>query len=118
MDQRHSTVHWQLTVLGMFLCLLAALFAVEAKVAWFGPDGSPSAQISASKLQPADAPKVATPIDAPSFPTAWLSEIAVILAFALNWRRISVLPRQRWSSRIPASPSFFPSLFFRPPPGI
>src|SRR5258708_4777380 len=118
MHQRHSPVRWQLTVLGILMCLLAALFAVEAKVAWFGPDGSPTAQISASKLQPADAPKVATPIDAPSFPTAWLSEIAVILAFAPNLRRVSSLPRQRWSCRIPGSPSLFPSLFFRPPPSI
>jgi hypothetical protein len=118
MHQWHSPVRWQLTVLGILMCLLAALFAVEAKVAWFGPDGGPTAQISSTKLQPADAPKVATPIDAPSFPAAWLPEIAVILAFALNWRRMSVLPRQRWSCTIPGSPSFFPSVFFRPPPSI
>jgi hypothetical protein len=100
------------------MCLLAALFAVEAKVAWFGPDGSPSAQISSSKLQLSDDPKVAAPIDSPSFPAARLSEIAVILAFALDRRQLSALPRQRWSCTIPGFPSFFPSLFFRPPPTI
>jgi hypothetical protein len=100
----------------MLLCLLAALFAVEAKVAWFGPDGSPSVQISSAKLQPPDAPKVIVQIDAPSFPIAWLPQVAVILAFALFSRSATIQPWHLGSSAVPGSPRFFPSLFFRPPP--
>src|ERR1700693_272133 len=106
MHRRNSPVRWQLTVLGMLLCLLAALFAIEAKVAWFGPYGSPTAQISSAKLQPPDAPKIAAPIDAPSFPIAWLPQVAVILAFSLFSRRATILPWHLSSSAIPGSPKF------------
>jgi hypothetical protein len=104
-------------VLGTLLCLLTALFAVEAKVAWFGLDGSASMQISAAKLQPADAPKVTSPLDLPAFPIAWFPQVAVVLALALAWRRESILPRRLNLCTVPGSPRFYPSLFFRPPPG-
>src|SRR5436305_6900250 len=116
MHHRHSPARWQSTVLGMLLCLLAALFAVEAKVAWYGPAGSPCVQISSAKLQPADTPRLAAPIDAPSFPIAWLPQVAAILAFAMIWRRAGILPRHFSPFVVPGSPRYFSSLFFRPPP--
>src|SRR5580692_4213637 len=110
MPFRHSPVRWQLKALGMLLCLLAALFAVEAKVAWFGPDGSPSAQISAAKLQLEDAPKTAAYAHSPSFPMAWFPQVAVVLALALACWRVSVVPRRLNLCTVPGSPRFYPSL--------
>ena len=49
---------WRLFAVGAFLCLLAALFAFEAKLAWYSPAGTPCAQINATKPQLADAPKL------------------------------------------------------------
>jgi len=109
-------MRWQLTLLGMLLCLLAALFAVEAKVAWFGPDGSPSTQISATKLQAADAPKVASQANEPTFPGSWIPQLTLVLALALIGRRWNVLPQRPSSFTLSGSPGFTPSLFFRPPP--
>jgi hypothetical protein len=100
----------------MLLCLLAVLFAVEAKLAWFGPDGSPTAQISASKLQPADSPKIAAHSHASSLPGGLLLQFAAILVVALMGRGAIRLPWRVSATTIPGSPSFFPSLFFRPPP--
>jgi hypothetical protein len=99
------------------LCLLAATFAVEAKIAWFGPDGSPAAQISASKLQLADAPKVAAQGHLPSFPSILFLQIAVVLALASTCRSATFPLRYTLEPIVPGSPGFFPSLFFRPPPG-
>ncbi len=101
----------------MLLSLLVVVFAVEAKLAWFGPDGSPTAQISAAKLQPANAPRIAAPSDALSFPAAWIPQVAVVLTFVLVWRRVRALPRFLSSYAVPGSPRFYSSFFFRPPPG-
>ena len=111
-------MRWHLTVLGMFLCLLAAVFAVEAKMAWFGPDGGPTAQISAAKLQPADSPKVAAQGHLPSFPSILFQQIAVLLALASTSRRETFRRLSARELTAPGSPGFFPSLFFRPPPGF
>ena len=100
----------------MLLCLLAVVFAVEAKLAWFGPDGSPTAQISAAKLQPADAPKITAHSHASSLPAALLLQFAEISVVVLMGRAAIRTPQRVSASTIPGSPSFFPSLFFRPPP--
>jgi hypothetical protein len=57
---------WLLAIGGV-LCLLAASFAFEAKLACYSPASSPAAQISSTKLQPADAPKlIAQALSAPA----------------------------------------------------
>lgn len=100
----------------MVLCLLAALFAIEAKVAWFGPEGSAVAQVSAAKLQPADAPRmVAQALSSSALPL--LSEVSEFLAMALLGTVMHL--SLAWTFRVPekaAAPNFSPSLFFRPPP--
>ena len=100
------------------LCLLAAVFAIEAKVAWFSPAGTPPAQISASKLQAADAPEhiaqaLAAPIDLHYVPAQGflLVVLAVLLTATLRQRR-----QVRRRVKVSACPSFSPSLFLRPPP--
>jgi hypothetical protein len=106
--------------LGIVLCLLAAVFAFEAKIAWFSPAGTPTAQISASKLQPADAPRLiaealAAPIASQHFPseTPLLFAVALLLA-PIAWFcfRISMPDR----AEVYASSHFSPPLFRRPPP--
>jgi len=108
------------TALGIALCVLAALFAFEAKLAWFSPAGTPSAQISSAKLQPADASKLlaqvlAAPsnlhqVPTPAVPTLLL--VVPILMVAAFPARRRVSDRLKFSS----SPGFIPSLFLRPPP--
>jgi len=98
------------------LCLLTAIFAVEAKLGWFGPAGSPTAQISAAKLQPDDLPKTAAQGHVPSFPAILFVQVAAILAFVALRRPATAMPLPPTASIISGCPGFFPSLFFRPPP--
>jgi hypothetical protein len=100
------------------LCLLAALFAIEAKCAWYSPEGSPMVQVSAAKLQPADSPRllaqVLSPATLPVFP-----EVAVLFAFALTATVVHITPAwARRSAKVSALASFSPFLFFRPPPSF
>lgn len=108
---------WCLFAVGAVLCLLAALFAFEAKLAWFSPAGTPCAQISATKLQPADTSKLIAqalasssqhfPAEAPLLLA--LALLAVLIAFFFRGSvRDGLTPR--------AFSSFSPPLFRRPPP--
>jgi hypothetical protein len=111
---RHSRV----TALGIVLCLLAAVFAIEAKVAWFSPAGSPSAQISSSKLQSADATRQSAytvgnahqlnPADTP-LPRIFAATVALVAA--IPFRRPL---RDVFIAKV--SPGFTAPLFRRPPP--
>jgi hypothetical protein len=67
------------------LCLLAAVFAFEAKLAGYSSRTSTSyGQISATKLQPADAPKlIAQALSAPSVLQHRPAEPIFVLAVAL-----------------------------------
>lgn len=114
--------HSRLTVFGVVLCLLAALFAVEAKMAWYSPAGSARAEISAAKLQPADVTKLishlsnSAPFQIPQAPDFY--ENAAVMALALLCMAAMSLvarlaPRHQ---QVCAAPSFSAPLFFRPPP--
>ena len=108
----------RLRFFAVVLCLLAAVFAIEAKVAWFSPAGTPPAQISAAKLQLADAPEhiaqvLAAPVD-PHFAPAQVLLLVVLTALvaaALLTSRVIDRP-----IKFSDSPGFSPSLFLRPPP--
>jgi hypothetical protein len=103
------------------LCLLVALFAVEAKIAWFSPAGSATAQISFAKARPAEPPRMLSQgFVSPATPahdfagTAMLLAIAWLLASAtIGFRRI--VPTR---PQVCVSPGFTASLFFRPPPSL
>ncbi|HTX76143.1 MAG TPA: hypothetical protein VMD29_08065 [Terracidiphilus sp.] len=109
--------HWRITALGAVLCLLAAAFAMEAKLGWFSSNSHIRVEFSATKLQPADAPEqivqaLATPAPVPHFPV----QVQILLAFALVVLAISV-PSFAVAPLAPAwSSFFFPQHFFRPPP--
>jgi hypothetical protein len=112
---RHSRV----AALGIVLCLLAVLFAVEAKMAWYIPAGSANAQISSAKLMPADAPKlIAQAIDSQAQASPIFDEnVARVVVALLYLATVSLIARAgRSRLQVSASPSFSISLFFRPPP--
>jgi len=111
--------HSRLTALGILLCLLAALFSLEAKIAWFSPAGSARAQISYDKARPAEPPK--------ALPQRLVSPAALARDFAGTATRLvavlladvtAAMVVKQGPARPPvsASPGFSPSLFYRPPP--
>jgi hypothetical protein len=109
----------RLFAVGASLCLLAALFAFEAKVAWFSPAGTPCAQISAAKLRAADAPKLiaevlAAPHAWPHFP----AEVSLLLAvvFFVNIAAQFFCGTDHEGFKPLSSVAFSPHLFRRPPP--
>jgi hypothetical protein len=108
----------RLSALGILLCLLAIVFAFEAKLAWYGPANSPSAQFSSNKLQPAEsARQVAEALAAPFTVHQSAAQVSLQLALVVL---IAAVPTTRRSIRerfkVSASPSFSPPLFLRPPP--
>ena len=105
--------------LGLLLCVLAALFAIEAKLAWYGPAASPATQISASKLQPSEAPRVVAQALASSRPVAHFPAIGQILSLAIAVSAARISPRVADAPRtgVPRF-GFSPQTFFRPPPSL
>ena len=100
------------------LCLLAFLFAMEAKAAWYGPMTGPGSNVRASKAMPADTPRVidhAIPVPDPLHPQV---AFALLPALVLLWP-VADWPLRAGALRAPLSPSpavLSPHLFFRPPP--
>ena len=117
MQGKSSIHHWRLTAIGAVLCLLAALFSFEAKLAWYGTTAA-DAHISAAKLQPSDAPDlVAQVLAAPAHPMQPASQFAWLAAFALFAVPIALLRRVELEpTRAPASPGYSPFRFSLPPP--
>lgn len=107
-----------MTVLGLVLCVLAALFSIEAKVAWYAPSSSPATQISASKLQQADAPRlVAHALSSSDTPVAHFPDIVKVFAFI----GVSEEPSLEWLATDFHWESLHlihlaPNISFRPPP--
>lgn len=111
--------HSRLTALGIMLCVLAALFAVEAKIAWFSPAGSATAQISFDKARPAEPPKAyphgmtsTTPPAHDLAATATFVAASILLAAIAAVMLLPARPR----TQLALSPGFSASLLFRPPP--
>ncbi len=108
----------RLTALGMVLCLLAVIFAVEAKLAWYSQDATARVELSALKLRADEAPKqIADMQGASSALPDLLPQIELILAFSLVAVVGAFRPDNADSHlRITASPGAYPPLFLRPPP--
>jgi len=106
--------------LACWLCMLALVFAFEAKTAWYGPPVGPGSAISSAKALPADLPQVVShgvPVPnpaSPALPFFILAGFVLALSGGFDLRRTRNTDRERLE---PASWSFFsPQLFFRPPP--
>jgi hypothetical protein len=107
----------RLATLGILLCLLAAVFAVEAKLAWYSPNTTARVELSASKLAGDDAPRlvgnvVSTPAPVPGLvPQALLSAAFVLAAISVFVVGVSPVPQKTWIHS-----GFIPPQFLRPPP--
>lgn len=108
--------------LALWLCLLAALFALEAKTAWYGPANGPGRDVMSQKARPADLSVVAlrgiSARPAAALPATLILYIAVsaITEFRFNFLPGIDIPL----NKIPVSAAsyFSPGLFFRPPPTL
>jgi hypothetical protein len=108
-----------LFAIGGVLCLLAACFAFEAKLACYSPASSPAAQISATKLQSADAPKlIAKVLSAPSVQYHLPAEPIFVLSVAPLGASAMLSTAESVHDQLKpqAFSNFSPHLFRRPPP--
>ena len=108
---------WRLTAFGAVLCLLAAVFSFEAKIAWYGTTAT-DAHISATKLQPSEAPDlVAQVLACPAHSMQPASQFALLAVFTLLAAPLASFRRADSELARPAtSAGFFPFRFSRPPP--
>jgi hypothetical protein len=111
------------TPLALGLCLLAFLFAIEAKTAWYGPAVGLGSSVRAAKAQPAATPRVVehgAPAPDPVHPHAFfaaLPPIAVALSsLCFSLQAQSEVPLSHFSQFAAAGFSF--SGLFRPPPAF
>jgi hypothetical protein len=111
--------HSRLTALGIVLCLLAALFSVEAKIAWFSPTGATRAEIRYDKATPAEPTKaLAHRFAAPApgtqdFAGTTTLILAALLTLMAGFSVAGLVPVR---PQIYVSTAFSPALYFRPPP--
>jgi hypothetical protein len=108
------------SMLALLLCVLAFLFAFEAKLAWYSPARGLYGQVSATKALPVDSPALVahgTPPPAPLQNQVTFSVLAILMAVSLG-ASDAVQGRRPLFTR----PSFFiafyllPPNYFRPPP--
>jgi hypothetical protein len=110
------------TPLALGLCLLAFLFAIEAKTAWYGPAVGFGSSVRAAKAQPVATPKVVVhgvPSPDPAHPHASFAAlppiaVALSLCFSVHARSEVFLSHL---SQFPAAGFSYSSLF-RPPPAF
>ena len=108
--------------LALGLCLLAVLFALEAKTAWYGPAKGPGSDIQSQRALPADVPALVSHgvFVHPPAATAF-APIIFSSAAAIGWTRVHLLTGiDILLEPIPvyAASYFSPVLFFRPPPAL
>jgi hypothetical protein len=105
-------------MLAVGLCLLAVLFALEAKTAWYGPTRGPNGDIQSQKARPVDLPAVVSH-GVSTVPPFTLALVSLTYVAAIAWTDANFLPGVEVDfNHIPVSAaSYFSSgLFFRPPP--
>ena len=115
-----ATKHLRRSILAFGLCLLAFVFAVEAKLACYDPQQGLRIDVSAAKAFPADIPSVVPHgLSSPDVIHPFIP-VAEILAFAAG----SALAADAVLTSVPlhnhlsftAASFFSPPVFFRPPP--
>lgn len=116
MGDRRWNRHLRITVLGALLCLLAAAFAIEAKLSWYSPDGNVRVAISSDKLQPADAPRLTVHPTIPPAGVVLAVEALFLVGFTALFPQLTVFRGSAEIGLIPVRLSFSPPHFFRPPP--
>src|ERR1700740_618822 len=122
MTQAFASKPMRRTALAMCLCLLAVLFALEAKIARYSPSSGPLSAIQSAKARPADGPELVSRglAAASSAPLQW----AFILLAAFATTGLMVAESSGWLRVVPRNHAvttatyFSPGLFFRPPPEL
>lgn len=117
-----ASPHMRRNTLALGLCLLAFLFALEAKTAWYSPANGPGRDIQSQKAFPKELP-VPVPhgiskIHQATFPIDLIFLASIV---SLAWTNADFQPGvDAEFNRIPvsAAPYFSPGLFFRPPPTL
>jgi hypothetical protein len=107
--------------LALSMCLLAVLFALEAKTAWFGPPTGPGRDIQSQKARPADLPAVVShgiSTHPPATLPPALVFLASVAAIAGTNTFVSRIDVDFNHLAVSAAPYLFPGLFFRPPPAL
>lgn len=120
MMRSSSIVAVRRSALAVGMCLLAFLFAVEAKLAWYSPSTTPLSAIQSAKARPADAPDPIAQILSAVISSPQQFSLLLFVAFsaaclvkASPSLAIGVNPRTRRDSM---AVFLSPTLFFRPPP--
>lgn len=104
------------------LCLLALLFAVEAKTAWYGPVVGLESPVSAAKALPANSPEVVeqgVPVPDPTHPQIAFATIATKIIVG-SLKALVPANGEAFRNRAPvfSAAYFSPLIFFRPPPAL
>jgi hypothetical protein len=104
-------------VFALILCLLAVVFAFEAKTAWYLPPHTIGSEVQAAKALPADTPQV-IPHGLPDQPLFFLLSLTVLIALTdEHVRRPLSFGGLQLGDRSPSTSSAFsPYNFYRPPP--
>ncbi len=104
------------------LCLLAVLFAVEAKLAWYSPMHGPGSDVRSAKAFRPDTPKVVDRGNSSSSSDWHLITFALLATFATAFAAPMSLMVGRHRERNPQQASLaafsVTNLFLRPPPVI
>jgi hypothetical protein len=122
MERFFASPQMRRNTLSLVLCLLAVLFALEAKTAWYGPAKGPGSDVQSEKARPADLPAAASERSVSAL--SWPLPLALIFSAALAamaYVGAGFLSRAGCdpdSISVSASPYFFAGLFFRPPPAL
>ena len=99
------------------LCLLAFIFAVEAKTAWYGPANGPGVVVQAAKAWPADLPRVIDHGVPVSQSLPQMFSFAVLAALKPERSAPSLrTPRHESGAGSVLASHLAPPLYFRPPP--
>jgi hypothetical protein len=108
------------TLFACGLCLLAVVFAVEAKTAWFGPAFGPGSDVRAAKALPADMPRIiahGVPVPDPIHPQTPFADLAAHQACAQQRATRAVRDALVGVHLSPGGAAWFsPAVLFRPPP--
>jgi hypothetical protein len=119
MVARNTVRALRCSVFAFALCILAVLFAVEAKLAWYSPAGTSVSDISAAKARPFEYPKVLSQSfiapDSAHAQLAFAHFAAFTATTAINSNETASVPNFISKKFFTAS-NFSPHLFYRPPP--
>ena len=108
------------TAFAFCLCLLAIIFAVEAKISWYGPIDGVSSDVRFSKACPAELSEITSQETIALHPVHTWNRVLFTVETAIISKLI-LLPEGPLARRYipPSIASYFsPSAFFRPPPAL